>query len=176
MERIHQDEDIFTRRRAIDGRVNALDLPLRRRQSYAVRKEHYFLLLVARKLEPEDDRGVSGVRGPQAVRIRSERRPELGQLERTDNTSTIVRVQARRRVWITVGEDGVGAVGAQAVIDPFPMRSQLTPGRRRKLEVRERSSKIEAGPARDDRGPPPGDQLVDLGVCQPCVLGDRALM
>lgn len=57
---------------------------------------------------------------PQAVRGRLERRSHLGELERADNPTAVVRVETRGSRGVPRGQELVRALGSEPVVGPFP--------------------------------------------------------
>src|SRR5207302_2604135 len=132
--------------------------------------------LRSRHVEAEDERGPAPLVGPQAVAIGSKRRACAGELERADDTAPVVRMQPLRRGGIAFGEQTVGGLGAEAVVEPAPALAGSGSRRWREVQLGQRGTEIEAGPADDDRRFATSEDLVDLRVCEPRVLRDGRLL
>ena len=102
---------------------------------------------VAGNIEAEDQRRPARVGGPQPVGGRSQRRAELGELERPDDPPSVVGMQPCRRAGITLRQDAVRALRSEPVVELLPLCPLLRARRRRQLELRQRCAKIEAGTA-----------------------------
>ena len=82
-------------------------------------------------------------------------------------------MDAHRRGRISLGEQGVGALRPQTVVEPFPTLAGT--GRRRR-QVGECGAKIEAGPAHDDGRSTVCQRLVDGAVRERLILDDGGLV
>src|SRR5204863_1962047 len=107
---------------------------------------------------------------------RAQRGAGLRKLECADDAAAVVRVQGRSSAWVSLGEQLVGALAAEPVVEPFQPLARAGLGRGRQLEIGERGSEVEAGPADDDRRASSGKDLVDRRVRQLLVLADRRLL
>ena len=109
----------------------------------------------------------------QRVGERYERPSCLRELERPDDPAAVVRMHARRRHWVELGEPGVRSGRTVLVVEPLPPLART--GRRcgRQLELGERGAKVEAGPAHDERRLSGLQDLVDCGVRERRVLAHR---
>ncbi len=123
-------------------------------------------------LEPDERRRVPHVVAPEPIAGRRERGAGVGELERTYDATSVVRVHARRRRGIALHEQRVRPLGPEPVVDPRPALALSGRRRRRQLERRQCRSQVEAGAADDDRRATGSEDRVDLPVGEPLVLAD----
>src|SRR5206468_2569995 len=93
-----------------------------------------------------------------------------------DDPPSVIGMQPGRGAGITLGEDAVSTLRAEAVVHVLPLRSLLPGRRRRQLELRQRCTKIETGPACYHGRAAGRHQLVDRRVRQLRVLRNRSLV
>ena len=106
------------------------------------------------ELESDERRRVTHVVAPEPIAGRRERGAGGGELERTHDAAAVVRVHARRRRRIALGEQRVCLLGPEPVVDPRPALALAGRRRRRQRERRQRRAQVEAGAADDDRRAP----------------------
>ena len=110
---------------------------------------------------------------PEPVTRGPERRSRLDELERPHDPPPVVRVNGLGRGRIAAREQRVCPLAPSRSYSSLVALAGAAGRRGRKLELRQRRAKIEPGSAGHDRHPAGGEDLVDRGVRERCVLPDR---
>ena len=107
--------------------------------------------LFPRDVEPDDQRGSARFERPQAIGAGSEGRAGFGELERPNHSTAVVRVHTRGGRRIALGEDGVGRLGAEPVVEAAPVLASSRSRGRGHVEVCECGAEVEPRSADDHR-------------------------
>src|SRR5690242_13236705 len=101
---------------------------------------------------------------------------DLRELERANDTPTVVRMDPRRRSRVELAESCVRRVLPVVVVELSPTLTRAGLGRGRQLELGEGCAEVQPRPSHYERCGAGGEDLVDRCVRERCVFADGRSM
>ena len=127
-------------------------------------------------IEPDDERRVSHRLAPELPLAGSEGEAGLRKFQGTNDPAPVVRMNASRRVGVTLGKEIVCATGTDIVVGALPTVTRALGGRRRQVEVNERRAEVKPRAADYDGRQTLVQRAVDRSMRQLGVLTDGRLV